>query len=80
MDHHLSWMPVSDEAGRVAGVLARSDVLTIFLRDDASIQTEIVRDVLLRSCARNPRRYGSRSRAAWSRSPVNSTPAASACV
>jgi CBS domain-containing protein len=48
MDHHLSWMPVCDEGGRVAGVLGRSDVLTVFLRDDASIQAEIVDDVLRR--------------------------------
>jgi CBS domain-containing protein len=38
--HHPSWMPVCDGAGRVVGVLSRSDVLTVFLRDDASIRTE----------------------------------------
>jgi CBS domain-containing protein len=43
---HLSWMPVCDEDRRVVGVLGRSDVLTIFARDDASIRTEIVDDVL----------------------------------
>jgi CBS domain-containing protein len=48
MDHHLSWMPVCHEGGRVAGVLGRSDVLTVFLRDDASIQAEVIDDVLLR--------------------------------
>ena len=46
MDRQLSWMPVGDEAGRVVGVLGRSDVLTVFLRDDASIRTEIVDDIL----------------------------------
>jgi len=39
-------MPVCDEAGRVVGVLARSDVLKDFLRDDASIRAEIVDDIL----------------------------------
>ena len=46
MDRGLSWMPVCDEAGRVVGVLARSDVLKDFLRDDASIRAEIVDDIL----------------------------------
>jgi CBS-domain-containing membrane protein len=43
---HLSWMPVCDEDRRVVGVLGRSDVLTVFVRDDASIRAEIVDDVL----------------------------------
>ena len=46
MDRQLSWVPVCDEAGRVVGVLGRRDVLTVFLRDDASIRTEIVDDIL----------------------------------
>jgi CBS domain-containing protein len=46
IDGHLSWMPVCDEANRVVGVLARTDVLTVFLRDDASIRAEIVDDIL----------------------------------
>jgi len=46
MDRQLSWMPVCDEAGRVVGVLGRSDVLTVFLRDDVSIRAEIVDDIL----------------------------------
>ena len=46
MDRGLSWMPVCDEAGRVVGVLGRSNVLTVFLHDDASIRAEIVEDIL----------------------------------
>jgi CBS domain-containing protein len=46
MDRQLSWMPVCDEAGRVVGVLGRSDVLTVFLRDDVSIRAEILDDIL----------------------------------
>ena len=46
LKHHLSWMPVCDEDRRVVGVLGRSDVLTVFVRDDASIRAEIVDDVL----------------------------------
>jgi CBS domain-containing protein len=37
---------VCDEAGRVVGVLGRSDVLTVFLRDDVSIRAEILDDIL----------------------------------
>jgi CBS domain-containing protein len=46
LGQHLSWMPVCDEDRRVVGVLGRSDLLTDFLRDDASIRAEIVDDVL----------------------------------
>ena len=46
MEHHLSWMPVCDGDGRVVGVLGRSDVLRVFLRDDGSIKTEITHDIL----------------------------------
>ena len=46
LGQHLSWMPVCDEDRRVVGVLGRSDVLTVFARDDASIRAEIVDDVL----------------------------------
>jgi CBS domain-containing protein len=54
MDHHLAWMPVCDDAGRVVGVLSRSDVLTVFLRDDASIRAEIVDEVLGRILLTDP--------------------------
>lgn len=46
VEHHLRWMPVCDAAGCVVGVISRSDVLTVFLRDDASIQAEVVEEVL----------------------------------
>jgi CBS domain-containing protein len=39
-------MPVCDEAGRVLGVISRSDVLAVFLRDDASIRAELADEVL----------------------------------
>jgi len=53
---HLSWMPVCDEDRRVVGVLGRSDVLTVFVRDDASIRAEIVDDVLRRILLAEPGR------------------------
>jgi CBS domain-containing protein len=46
VERHFRWLPVCDEAGRVVGVISRSDVLTVFLRDDASTRTEVVDDVL----------------------------------
>lgn len=54
MGRHLSWMPVCDGAGRVVGVLSRSDVLTVFLRDDASIRAEIVDDIVRRILLTDP--------------------------
>jgi len=53
---HLSWMPVCDEDRRVVGVLGRSDVLTVFARDDASIRAEIVDDVLRSILLADPER------------------------
>jgi CBS domain-containing protein len=41
----VSWLPVL-EAGRLVGVLGRSDLLTVFLRPDAEIRSEVVEDVL----------------------------------
>ena len=56
VERHLRWMPVCDEAGRVLGVISRSDVLAVFLRDDASIRAEIVDDVLRRILLAEPGR------------------------
>ena len=46
VERHLRWMPVCDAAGRVLGVVSRSDVLSVFLRDDESIRAEIADEVL----------------------------------
>jgi CBS domain-containing protein len=46
VEHHLRWMPVCDDVGRVAGVISRSDVLAVFLRDDESIRAEIADETL----------------------------------
>jgi CBS-domain-containing membrane protein len=46
-EQSLSWLPVTDAQGRVVGVLGRSDLLAVFLRDDAAIRSEVV-DVVLR--------------------------------
>ncbi|MHA6795451.1 BON domain-containing protein [Pseudonocardia bannensis] len=46
LERHLRWMPVVDARGRVVGVLTRSDLLAVFLRDDADIRAEIVDELL----------------------------------
>jgi CBS domain-containing protein len=41
----VNWLPVI-AAGRLVGVLGRSDLLTVFLRGDAEIRAEVIEDVL----------------------------------
>ncbi|GAA3194276.1 CBS domain-containing protein [Actinocorallia longicatena] len=47
MDFHgYNRLPVVDRRGRLAGIVARSDLLKVFLRPDAEIREEISREVL----------------------------------
>lgn len=39
-------LPVVDEAGRLVGIVSRTDLLQVFLRQDAEIRAEIMHDVL----------------------------------
>ncbi|ALU91917.1 inosine-5'-monophosphate dehydrogenase [Streptomyces globisporus C-1027] len=39
-------LPVTDETGRLVGIISRSDLLRPFLRSDTAIRDEIVHDVL----------------------------------
>lgn len=42
-------LPVVDDAGRIHGILSRSDLLKVFLRDDADIEHEVREDVIRRT-------------------------------
>ena len=47
--HHIKRLPVINEAGVLAGIVSRSDLLQVFLRPDGAIRQEIVHDVLERT-------------------------------
>ncbi|WP_326715129.1 CBS domain-containing protein [Streptomyces sp. NBC_01474] len=52
--HAVKRLPVVDAAGRLIGVLSRSDLVQLFLRRDQSIREEIVEDVLTRTLQLSP--------------------------
>jgi CBS-domain-containing membrane protein len=53
-EHRLSWLPVVDGDDHVVGVLGRSDLLALFLRDDAAIRDEVVTEVFGRMLLVDP--------------------------
>src|SRR5256884_8298746 len=46
-DRGVKRLPVTDESGRLVGIVSRADVLSVFDRTDAAICHEITQDVLL---------------------------------
>ena len=46
-DGAVKRLPVTEESGRLVGIISRADVLSVFERTDAAIGHEITRDVLL---------------------------------
>ncbi|MBV2155163.1 CBS domain-containing protein [Kitasatospora sp. SUK 42] len=50
----LKRLPVVDEAGRLIGIVSRSDLLRVFLRHDRAIGEEIRQDVLDRTLGLSP--------------------------
>ncbi|SDN08265.1 CBS domain-containing protein [Streptomyces wuyuanensis] len=52
--NRIKRLPVTDDAGRVIGVLSRSDLIQLFLRRDRAIQEEILEDVLTRTLRLSP--------------------------
>jgi CBS domain-containing protein len=55
-EHRLGWLPVVDDAGRLVGVLGRTDLLAVFLRSDDEIRDEVADEVLGRMLLVDPRR------------------------
>jgi CBS domain-containing protein len=45
--HSLRRLPVVDRDGRLAGILSRADVLSVFTRPDEGIRREIIQDVIM---------------------------------
>lgn len=52
--HCIKRLLVVDEAGRLVGVVSRSDLLRVFLRKDQAIRTEIVEEVLVKTLNQAP--------------------------
>ncbi|MFD6325866.1 CBS domain-containing protein [Streptomyces sp. NPDC058442] len=52
--HGIKRLLVVDGAGRLRGVVSRSDLLRVFVREDRAIRTEIVEDVLVRTLGEAP--------------------------
>ncbi|MET8630530.1 CBS domain-containing protein [Kitasatospora sp. NPDC004669] len=50
----LKRLPVVDEAGRLVGIVSRSDLLRVFLRQDRAIREELRGDVLERTLGLSP--------------------------
>lgn len=44
--HQVKRLPVVNEAGHLVGIISRSDLLRVFLRQDSAIREEITREVL----------------------------------
>jgi CBS-domain-containing membrane protein len=45
--HHITHLPVVDDHNLVVGIVSRGDLLRCFLRDDAQIREDVIRDVLI---------------------------------
>lgn len=52
--HGFKAMPVIDADGRLAGIVARRDLLSVFHRSDAEIRDEVVEDVVIRKLWHDP--------------------------
>jgi CBS-domain-containing membrane protein len=50
-------LPVIDEAGRLVGIVARSDVLSVYSRLDADIAHEITERIMLDTLLTDPARF-----------------------
>lgn len=51
---HVERLPVLDEEDRLVGIVTRRDLLRVFLRPDAQIREEVVKEVLVRALWMSP--------------------------
>lgn len=55
MDRHdVTFLPVTDESGKLLGVVGPRNLLQVFLRPDDEIQAEVIKDVLVGYLGTNP--------------------------
>ncbi|MEZ0090943.1 CBS domain-containing protein [Streptacidiphilus sp. EB129] len=47
--HHVERLPVIDDEHRLVGIVTRRDLLSVFLRTDAEIRSDIVEEVVVRT-------------------------------
>jgi CBS domain-containing protein len=55
--HRVQRLPVIDRHGRLAGIVSRSDVLSVFRRSDEEIRREITQDVIADGFFTDPARF-----------------------
>jgi len=53
-ERRVKRLPVTDENGRLVGIISRADVLSVFDRTDHDIYQEITDEVILGRCLENP--------------------------
>jgi CBS domain-containing protein len=52
--HHITCLPVTDEGGKLLGVVSPRELLRVFIRPDQEIAAEIIKDVLVGYVGTNP--------------------------
>ena len=55
--HRLQRLPVVDRGGHLAGIVSRSDVLSVFERSDEEIRREVTQDVIADGFFTDPARF-----------------------